>query len=137
MWGVISVNTGHIASDLGIRKDCKYFTVGSDIKNVEARRRYKEMQCFAWHCIQAIKEELRKYVHFRQDNHRMDDIFIAIERTFNHYEMKEFRIIEPSEKELKSLDLEDKVPDIIYGKYEVMPSWCPQFAKMCERILEF
>ena len=84
-----------------------------------------------------MRKELGKYVHFRQGSRRIDDIFLAIEKTFPDYEMEEPKSVDPAERELKSLDLEERIYEIFYGRFEVMPSWCPEFAKTCERVLRY
>ena len=114
----------------------KPYTIGDYLKKVKRRCKDKKI-FFTSKCIEEIRKELRKYVHFRRGSRRIDDILTSIEKDFAEYEMEDPKTIGPSEKELKSLDLEETIHEIIYGKYEVMTSWCPEFAKTCERILKY
>ena len=65
----------------------KPYTVGDYLKKVIRYRRKDENFFFTSECIEEMRKELGKYLHFRQGSRRIDDIFLAIEKTFADYEM--------------------------------------------------
>ena len=141
MRGVIGVNTGNIACVLGIQKDSVYtehVTIGVYIKSIEVSRRHRELPSF-FHGIvskrsrknsESMFTSARTVIKLMIFLSRLKESSIATRRG-------PYRVIEPAEKELWSLDLEERIYEIVYGDYEVMPSWCPEFAKVCEQVLKY